>query len=63
VENPNKGLSIPAEASVRVTAEWETNGPLASRLLNSLVAIADQSPLGGARFTLTWPLLQTVTKT
>jgi hypothetical protein len=44
VENPNKGLSIPAEASVRVTAEWETNGPLASRLLNSLVAIADQSP-------------------
>jgi two-component system sensor histidine kinase RstB len=26
-------------------------------------AIADQSPLGGARFTLTWPLLQTVTKT
>ena len=26
-------------------------------------ASADQSPLGGARFTLNWPLLQTVTKT
>lgn len=26
-------------------------------------ATANQSPLGGARFTLTWPMLQTVTKT
>jgi two-component system sensor histidine kinase RstB len=26
-------------------------------------ATADESPLGGARFTLTWPLLQSVTKT
>ena len=26
-------------------------------------AIADESPLGGARFTLSWPLLQSVTQT
>ena len=44
VENPNKGLAVPATAAVQVTAEWETNGPPASHTLTSLIAIAAKSP-------------------
>lgn len=49
---PDQSLQVPVASAIKVTVEWETNGPLASHPLAALIALAEGDPSQAASRTL-----------